>query len=353
MATEITCASWGRTAEGPVDRYTLAGDGGLTVRVLTYGGILQSIEVPDRAGRPANVALGFGDLQSYLDNPGPYFGAIIGRFGNRIAGGRFALDGVTRHVPVNDGPNSLHGGTTGFDRRIWAAEPVPDGLRLTHVSPDGDQGFPGELTVTVGYTLTAGTGLRIDYTATTTAPTVVNLTNHSYFNLGGEGSGPVSGHLLRLDADHYTPVDATLIPTGEIAPVDGTPMDFRTPTAIGARIRDDFGQLRHGRGYDHNWVLRDARGELRVAAEVTDPAGGRTLTVRTTEPGVQFYSGNFLDGTVTGTSGRAYRQGDGLALETQHFPDSPNHPHFPSTVLRPGETFRSTTVLDFGVTPAR
>ncbi len=346
MTNEIKRESWGTTSEGPVDRYTLSG-GGLTVRVLTYGGIVQSIEVPDRDGRIAGVVLGFDSLQGYLDNPGPYFGAIIGRFGNRIAAGRFTLDGAGFQVPVNDGPNSLHGGTTGFDKRIWSAEPSADGLLLTHVSPDGDQGYPGELSVTVGYSLT-GDGLRIDYTATTDAPTVVNLTNHSYFNLAGEGSGHIYDHVLHLDADHYTPVDATAIPTGEIAPVEGTSMDFRTPTPIGARIRDAHPQLLYGQGYDHNWVLNGQAGELRPAARVVDPGSGRTLTVHTTEPGVQFYSGNFLDGTMAGTSGRTYRQGDGLALETQHYPDSPNQAAFPSTVLRPGRTYRSTTVLEFG-----
>jgi aldose 1-epimerase len=347
VVVEIVCESWGSAPEGDVDRYTLTGDGGMVVRVLTYGGILQAIEVPAADGSRVDVALGFDDLRGYLENPGPYFGALIGRFGNRIAGGRFTLDGTEHQLPVNDGPNSLHGGTTGFDKRIWSAAPIADGLRLTLVSPDGDQGYPGELSVTVDYTVTGDNAIRIDYTATTDAPTVVNLTNHSYFNLAGEGD--VYGHVLRLDADGFTAVDGTLIPTGEIAPVGGTPMDFREPAAIGARIRAGDEQLLYGQGYDHNWVLRGTAGELRVAAHVVEPVSGRTLTVRTTEPGVQFYSGNFLNGTFAGRGGRVYRQGDGFALETQHFPDSPNHESFPSTVLRPGDTYRSTTVLEFGV----
>ena len=351
----ITSEPWGSTPDGDVDRYTLTNARGMRVRVLTYGGILQSVEVPGRDGATANVALGFGSVTGYVEHPDPYFGAIIGRYGNRIAGGRFTLDGVTRHLPVNNGPNSLHGGTAGFDKRIWAATPARNGneasLTLTHVSPDGDQGFPGTLTVTVTYTLTRDNGIRIDYRATTDAPTVVNLTNHSYFNLAGEGSGDVYGHLLQLNAADYTPVDADLIPTGQIAPVAGTALDFRSQTAIGARIRSGETQLLYAGGYDHNWVLDGVPGSgLKVAAQVVEPVSGRLLTVHTTEPGLQFYSGNFLDGTFAGTGGRAYRQGDGLALETQHFPDSPNQPGFPSTVLTPGDTYRSTTVLQFGVT---
>jgi aldose 1-epimerase len=352
-SASITREAWGTTTEGAVDRYTLTNGRGMRVRIITYGGIIQTLEVPDRRGRPANVVLGFADLQGYLDHPGPYFGAIIGRYGNRIAHGRFTLDGTTYQLPLNNGPNSLHGGTVGFDKHIWAATPVRQGnqvgLVLRHVSPDGDQGYPGTLTVTVRYTLTRDNGIRMDYEATTDAPTVVNLTNHSYVNLAGEGTGDIYDHRLQINASRFTPVDATLIPTGDIAPVAGTSMDFHRPTAIGARIRNGETQLRYGLGYDHNWVLDRAGGGLSVAARVADPASGRTLTVQTTEPGMQFYSGNFLDGTFTGTSGRMYRQGDGLALETQHFPDSPNHANFPSTVLRPGQTYRSTTVFRFGV----
>ncbi|WP_337060412.1 aldose epimerase family protein [Kineococcus sp. G2] len=348
----VSTEAWGNLPDGtPVERYTLTG-GDVTVRILTYGGIVQSLEFPDREGRTANVVLGFDDLEGYLagNNPGPYFGALIGRYGNRIAGGRFTLDGAEHQLPLNDGPNSLHGGDDSFDKRVWDAEALPGhhtaGLRLTLVSPDGDQGYPGTLTTEVTYTLDRFSQLTIDYRATTDAPTVVNLTNHSYWNLAGEGTGTIYDHELTIHADAYTPVDATLIPTGEIAPVAGTPMDFRDPTAVGARIREPFQQILFGRGYDHNWVLdRESTDELEEAAVLHDPASGRTLTVSTTEPGLQFYSGNFLDGTLVGTSGKVYRQGDGLALETQHFPDSPNQPGFPSTVLRPGEEYRSTTVF--------
>ena len=344
----VTREAWGSAPGGAVDRYTLSNGRGLLVRILTYGGIVQSIEVPGRDGTTANVALGFGSLQGYLDNPGPYFGAIIGRYGNRIAKGRFTVDGTDVQVPINDGPNSLHGGTSGFDRQIWDAEVRDGALVLSHVSPDGDQGFPGTLPVTVTYSLTEDGGLRIDYRATTDAPTVVNLTNHTYFNLAGEGTGHVYDHVLRINADGFTAVDATLIPTGEITPVDGTPLDFRTATAIGARIREDHTQLRYGHGYDHNWVLSEPGAGLRAVAHVGEPRTGRTMTVLTTEPGMQFYSGNFLTGTFAGTSGRTYRQGDGLALETQHYPDSPNQPGFPSTALRPGQDYLSTTVYKFG-----
>ncbi|GGN46643.1 aldose 1-epimerase [Actinoplanes campanulatus] len=348
-AVAITREAWGSTPDGPVERLTLDNGRGLRVRVITYGGIVQSIETPDRDGETANVALGFDTLQGYLDNPGPYFGAIIGRFGNRIAEGRFTLDGVTYQTPVNDGVNSLHGGTTGFDKMIWAATEVDGGIALTHVSPAGDQGFPGELSMTVTYTLSAEGGLRIDYLATTDAATVVNLTNHSYFNLAGEGEGHVYDHVLRIDADEFTPVGAGLIPTGKIAEVAGTALDFRDPATIGGRIRAGETQMLYGRGYDHNWVLRPRDGEPESAAFVVEPVSGRTLTVLTTEPGMQFYSGNFLDGTIIGGSGRPYRQGDGFALETQHFPDSPNHANFPSTVLRPGQEYRSITIYRFGV----
>ena len=343
---------WGTTAEGPVDRYLLSNGRGMRAAILTHGGIVQSLEVPDRHGVPANVVLGFDRLQGYLDNPGPFFGALIGRYGNRIAGGRFVLDDVAHRLPVNNGPNSLHGGTAGFDKRLWSATPLEQdgtvGLDLRYVSPDGDQGYPGTLTVDVRYTLTPDHELRIDYRATTDAPTVVNLTNHSYFNLAGEGNGDIYGHELQINASHFTPVDAGLIPAGPIAPVAGTPLDFRQATPVGSRLRTGDTQLRYAGGYDHNWVLDREGDGLAPAAQLTEPASGRTLSVHTTEPGLQFYSGNFLDGTIAGTSGRLYRQGDGLALETQHFPDSPNRPDFPSTVLRPGQTYRSATVLRFG-----
>jgi aldose 1-epimerase len=327
----------------------------MRVRILTYGGILQSIEVPDRHGHSGNVALGFDNLADY-ETKSPYFGAITGRYANRIAKGQFTLDGVTYQLPLNDGPNSLHGGTVGFDKHVWAATPLQTsnsvGLRLQFTSPDGDQGYPGELRSTVTYTLTADRAIRMDYVATTNKPTIVNLTNHAYWNLAGEGSGTIDNHRLYLNASTYTPVDATLIPTGAIDRVAGTPMDFRRATAIGARNRDGFAQLVIGRGYDHNWVLdrRDTTfTRLEVAARATDPGSGRQLTVLTTEPGIQFYGGNFLDGTLVGTSGRMYRQGDGFALESQHYPDSPNHANFPSTVLRPGQTYRTTTVYQLSV----
>jgi aldose 1-epimerase len=344
---------FGTTPAGErVDRYTLS-NGRMRVRILTYGGILQSIEVPDRRGRLGNVTLGFDNLADYVARS-PYFGCITGRYANRIAEGKFTLDGTIYTLPINNPPNSLHGGTVGFDKHVWAATEIRNrtsvGLRLTFTSPAGDQGYPGTLRTTVTYTLTADNGIRMDYHATTDAPTVVNLTNHAYFNLAGEGSGSVEGHRLTLSAHRYTPVDDTLIPTGAIDPVAGTPMDFTRSTAIGARIRDSFQQLVIGRGYDHNYVL-DRRDntytKLELAARVTEPTTGRTLTIVTTEPGIQFYSGNFLDGTLVGTSGRMYRQGDGFALETQHYPDSPNQPAFPSTVLRPGQVYQTTTVYQF------
>jgi len=340
------------TAGERVDRYTLS-NGKMRIRILTYGGILQTIEVPDRRGRLGNVTLGFDNLADYQAKS-PYFGCITGRYANRIALGKFTLDGVTYTLPINNPPNSLHGGDVGFDKHVWAATPIRNrdsvALRLTFTSPDGDQGYPGTLSTTVTYTLTSDNGIKMDYRATTNKATVINLTNHAYFNLAGEGNGSIEGHKLQLNASRYTPVDPTLIPTGSLDPVAGTPMDFRHSTAIGARIRNNFEQLVIGRGYDHNYVLdrRDPTfNRLELAARVVEPSSGRVLTIVTTEPGIQFYSGNFLDGTLVGTSGRMYRQGDGFALETQHFPDSPNHPSFPSTVLRPGQVYQTTTIYQF------
>jgi len=347
---DITKDLFGTLSDGTkVWRYTLT-SGVLRVRIITYGGIVQQLDAPDRHGRPANIVLGFSDLAGYVDknNPGPYFGALIGRYANRIAKGTFTLDGKTYHLPINNDPNSLHGGTKGFDTKVWAATPSKTGdrvsLRLDYTSPDGEMGYPGTLKASVTYSLSKGS-LRVDYRATTDKPTVVNLTNHSYWNLAGEGSGDIYRHRLQLNASRYTPVDSTLIPTGQLAPVAGTPMDFRDPTPIGARIRDNFQQLAYGQGYDHNWVV-DGSG-FRLAARVSEPGSGRVLSISTDQPGIQFYSGNFLDGTLYGTSGHQYRQGDGLALETQHFPDSPNQPNFPSTVLRPGQTYQTATTFTF------
>jgi aldose 1-epimerase len=348
-----TTEELGTLADGtPVDRWTLANDRGMTVAILTYGGIVQTLEVPGRDGVPANVVLGLATLDAYLAGNPPYLGALVGRYANRIAAGSFTLDGRGYRLPVNNPPNSLHGGTDGFDKRVWTATGTTDGVELAYTSPEGEMGYPGTLEVRARYTLTAGNELRIDYQATTAAPTVVNLTNHSYFNLAGEAAGSVEGHRLQLRAGRFTPIDATSIPTGELVPVAGTPFDFTAPRAIGERIADDDEQLRFGLGYDHNYVLDrppGSEGALVPAARVTDPGSGRFLEVETTEPGLQLYSGNQLDGSLTGTGGAAYGPRAGLCLETQHFPDSPNQPGFPSTVLRPGEVYRSATVYRFGV----
>jgi aldose 1-epimerase len=357
----ISKAPFGQFDGTAVDRYTLADNNGMTVKILTYGGIIQSLTVPDRAGHVADVVLGFPDLAGYVANNSPaagggvYFGALVGRYANRIAKGAFTLDGTTFHVPINNNGNSLHGGTSGFDQKVWTAKVVHGdgtvGLQLTHVSPNGDQGYPGTLTTVATYTLDNVNRLTLHFTATTDAPTVVNLTNHSYWNLAGEASGDIYDQRLRINADRYTPTDTTQIPTGRIAPVQGTPVDFTKPTAIGARINSSDPQLLTGQGYDLNWVLNRPSNStaLAFAAKATDPASGRTLTIDTTQPGIQFYSGNFLTGTLVGTSGHTYRQSDGFALETQHFPDSPNEPGFPTTVLRPGQTYNQTTVYQLGV----
>ncbi|HEY7035044.1 MAG TPA: aldose epimerase family protein [Thermomicrobiales bacterium] len=345
------------TVEGQaVDLYTLSNSAGMVVKIMTYGGIIQSIEVPDRDGNLANVALGFDNLDDYVASS-PYFGCITGRYANRIARGTFMLEGKAYYLALNNGENSLHGGAKGFDKYVWNAEEVTGGegvgLKLSRVSPGGEEGYPGALTVDVTYTLTDNNEIKIDYHATTDKATVVNLTNHTYFNLAGEGSGTIENHQLKINASNYTPVNETLIPTGEIAPVAGTPFDFTTPHAVGERIRESHEQIVIGHGYDHNFVL-DRSGptdtSLIEAATLVDPDSGRTLTISTTEPGIQFYSGNFLDGTLVGASGKVYRQGDALALETQHYPDSPNHPDFPSTELQPGQDYTSTTVYAFSTT---
>ena len=338
---------YGRLDDGTEVRRCVLEAPGLRVAILTYGGVIASLETPDRAGRMGNVALGLPSLAEYVRR-NPYFGALVGRYANRIAGGRFTLDGREVALARNNGGNALHGGLRGFDKRVWdivAADARR--LELAYTSADGEEGYPGTLRVHVAYELD-GNALRIGYRAEADAPTVLNLTNHSYWNLGGEGSGTALDHELQIEADHFTPTDPTQIPTGELRAVDGTPFDFRAPTPISTRIRDNDPQLLAGCGYDHNWVLRGGVMDApRLAARLHDPRSGRVMEVLTDQPGVQFYSGNRLDGSLVGPSGRAYRQGDGLALETQHFPDSPNQPGFPSTVLRPGGHFRSATVLRF------
>jgi aldose 1-epimerase len=348
----VTRTSFGKTRDGrAVEIYTLTNAHGAEMRVITYGGIITSLKVPDRAGHFDDIVLGFDTLDGYLKDP-PYFGAIVGRYGNRIAKGQFTLDGKTYKLATNNGPNHLHGGVKGFDKVLWNAVPgdTADGVSvtLTRTSPDGEEGYPGNLQATVRYTLTDKNELAIDYRATTDKATPVNLTQHSYFNLAAD-SGDILGHELTIHGSRYTPVDDTLIPTGELAPVQGTPFDFQQAAAIGARIGADNVQLKNGRGYDHNWVLNRTGAGLQPAARLVDPKSGRTLEVATTEPGLQFYSGNFLDGSITGKGGRVYKHRTGLCLETQHFPDSPNHPSFPSAILQPGQTYSSKTVFTFGV----
>ncbi|MEU1478115.1 aldose epimerase family protein [Streptomyces sp. NPDC005760] len=343
---------FGKLADGTKVYIWSLANGGTRMKVLSWGGVVQSLEIPDRHGHHANVSAGFDNLEDYVAKT-PYFGALIGRYGNRIAKGQFTLDGKSYQLSVNDGVNSLHGGTQGFDKRVWDVEPFTKGsdvgLHLHYTSVDGEMGYPGTLKVKVTYTLTRHGDWRIDYEATTDKATVVNLTNHVYWNLGGEGTGTIEDHELRIAASRYTPTDSGLIPTGELAKVAGTPFDFRKGKLIGRDIRAGHQQQVLAKGYDHNWVLdKGITAKPEHVATLRDPSSGRTLKISTVEPGLQFYSGNFLDGTLTGTSGHTYRQGDALCLETQHFPDSPNHPSFPSTVLRPGQTYRSTTIHSFG-----
>jgi aldose 1-epimerase len=349
MRGAVKTETWGKTQAGdPVALYTLE-NAMLRVQLTEYGARIVRVEAPDRQKKMADVVLGYNNLAQYVSDPKDYFGAIVGRYGNRIAKGTFSLSGETYHVPLNNNGNALHGGTEGFSTKVWKGRVVGENkVEFTLVSPDGDMGFPGTLTVHVVYTLAADR-LRIDYAATTTKATVVNLTNHSYFNLAGENSGDILHQELRIDADKFTPIDPTLIPTGKLASVGDTPFDFRKSKAIGKDIEAGGEQLRRAGGYDHNFVLNSKSGSLREAARAIDPMSGRTLTVLTTQPGVQFYSGNFLDGSVIGFSGQPYKQHAGFCLETQHFPDSPNHPNFPSTVLRRGEKFASTTEFVFGV----
>jgi aldose 1-epimerase len=344
MSATVSRTPFGTMPDGTaVERYTISG-GDVEVSLITYGARLVALHVPDREGRIGDVILGYDDLAGYLADK-TYQGAVVGRFGNRIAQGRFSLDGEAYQVPLNDGQNSLHGGTKGFDTRVWAAHEIAGGVELTLVSPDGDQGYPGTLTLHVRYTLGHG-ALRIDYHATTDKATVVNVTNHAYFNLAGHASGTILNEEAMLPADAYTPVNQSLIPTG-VETVEATPFDFRHATVVGARIEERNEQLAYTGGYDHNWVLRGHAGEMKTAARMYDPASGRVLTVTTTEPGVQFYTGNFIPDGLAGKAGAIYPRRAGYCLETQHFPDSPNQPEFPTTTLKPGEAMHSTTIFTF------
>jgi len=347
----VTKASFGKTADGEnVDLYTLRNTKGVEAKITNLGGIVVSLKVPDKNGKFDDVVLGFNDLDSYL-KPGPYFGALIGRYGNRIAKGRFTLNGVEYKLAVNNGENHLHGGIKGFDKVIWTGREsktkAGPAVILTYLSKDGEEGYPGNLNVTVVYTLTNNNELKIEYSATTDKDTVTNLTHHSYFNLAGEGNGDILNHLVTIKATRFLPTDAGSIPTGELRNVSGTPFDFLKATGIGARINQDEEQLKLGNGYDHTWIINGRPGTLRLAAQAYDPTSGRRMQVWTTEPGMQFYTGNFLDGTLTGKSGKIYQRRYGFCFETQHYPDSPNHPAFPTTTLKKGATYRSTTIYRF------
>lgn len=351
MGLGIGCASVKSSDFDDIALYTLKNKSGVTVKISNYGATVTSIMTPDREGNMADIVFGYDDVSGYMNAVDkPYFGAIVGRYGNRIANGRFSLDGEVYELATNNGENHLHGGIIGFDKVVWDAEVIGENsLRLVYLAKDGEEGYPGNLTVAVTYTLTDQNELVIAYQAETDKATPVNLTNHSYFNLAGEGSPTILDHELMIQADGFTPVDEGLIPTGEIRKVDGTPFDFRKPKIIGADIRSDNQQLKYGLGYDHNWVLRNKSGKMALAATVYEPGSGRYMEVYTDQPGIQFYCGNFLDGRLIGKSGRPYLQRSGLCLETQHFPDSPNRPEFPSTILRPGERYQSRTVYKFSV----
>ena len=345
--TKVTKAEFGKLPDGSaVDIYTLS-DSALNIRIITFGAHVVSVNAPDRNGKVADVVLGYDTFAGYMADKSTYMGSIVGRYGNRIAKGQFTVGGVKAQLPLNNNGNTLHGGLVGFDRLNWTAKQIPNGVELTVVSPDGDQGFPGKLTASVKYTL-VGDKLRMDYNATTDKPTVVNLTNHSYFNLAGKGT--ILNEVAMINADKYTPTDKLLIPTGQLAPVAGTPFDFRKPTAIGDRINAADEQLKNGGGYDHNWVLNPPHTLTVPAAVVVDPASGRTLKVFTTEPGVQFYTGNSLTGEFKGREGMVFAKNTGFCLETQHYPDSPNQPSFPSTTVTPTKPYHTTTIFEFTVT---
>lgn len=345
---------FGTAAGSSVEMFTLTNKNGIEVKAITYGGIITSIKTPDRSGAMGDIVLGFDSIDGYLAGH-PFFGALVGRYGNRIAKGRFTIDGVDYKLATNNGPNHLHGGVKGFDKKIWKAEILPakagqSGIAFTYTSADGEEGYPGTLDVKVTYTLSDSNQLLVEYDASTDKSTHVNLTQHSYFNLAGEGNGDILGHELTIDADRYTPVDATLIPTGEIASVQGTPFDFRKSTAIGARIDAANAQIKNGQGYDHNWVFtRTSTTGMQRAARVYEPKSGRTLEVSTTEPGMQFYAGNFLDGKLVGKSGKPYGRRSGFCLETQHYPDTPHHKNFPTTLLTPNQRYYTKTAFTFGV----
>jgi aldose 1-epimerase len=348
-ASTVQQQQFGERDGRPVNLYTLKNSHGVEIQAMNYGGIIVSIRVPDNKGQSADVVLGHEKLEGYIPNP-PYLGAIVGRYANRIANGTFTLNGKTYTLPKNDGPNTLHGGIARtFDKVVWEAEPLKgkNGVAFSYLSKDSEEGFPGNLKVKVTYTLTENNELVLDYEATTDKATPINVSQHSYFNLKGQGNGDILDHEIMINADRFTPVDKNLIPTGKLEPVKGTPMDFTTATKIGARIEDNYEQLQLGHGYDHNFVLNRKGPGMVLAARVTEPTTGRVLEVSTTQPGVQFYSGNFLDGSVTGKDGHVYKRRYGFCLETQHFPDSPNHPNFPSTILKPGETFHQKTVFKF------
>ncbi|HEX2957410.1 MAG TPA: aldose epimerase family protein [Chitinispirillaceae bacterium] len=353
-ALKVEKGPFGTVDGKAVELYTLTNNKGMEMKVTNYGCIVTSLKVPDKAGKAGDVVLGYGNVDSYVKNQGnPYFGAAIGRYGNRIGGAKFTLEGKEYQIGKNDGPNHLHGGMKGYDKVVWDAKEINGknsvSVEFSYISKDGEEGFPGTLTIKITYSINDKNEFKIDYSATTDKKTICNLTHHSYFNLAGEGTSDILGHELMIKASKYTPIDSTLITTGELAPVTGTPFDFLKSTAVGSRIGVENIQLKYGSGYDHNWVLdRPAKSkDMLLAATIAEPKSGRYMDVLTTEPGLQFYSGNFLDGTITGKSGLVYKHRSGFCLESQHFPDSPNKPEFPSTVLKPGETYKTSTVYKF------